>query len=392
MIIKSLKNIISVAIILIAAPSVFAQQHSQSDLPELTDPKPKDLKSWSKVSKTAGAGFGSVNTHYGRSSAPVITELQSTWKKKAWKGERVHTQVLLYSKKLLKDVQLEVTELKAKGSKESIAKENVQANFVRYVMTSYIGNLKQGCDIQIKVDSSLRADIIDNKSMYSVADSTTRPIWLSIDIPADAKTGTYSGRLKIKASGYQQTLPFEIDVLEHRLPAAKDWSFHLDLWQNPYSDARVAGVELWSKAHFDVMRPVYQRLASAGQKVITSTLIHDPWKSQTYDVYGGMIKWIKKNDGSWTYDFSAFDKWVEFMMSLGIDKQINAYGMIPWTLEYTYYDEATGENKIFKASPETTEYATYWGSMLSSFAEHLTRFIHEYENRTSFSGLGFFSG
>ena len=29
-----------------------------------------------------------------------------------------------------------------------------------------------------------------------------------------------------------------------------------------------------------------------------------------------MITWTKNEDGSWTFDYSVFDRWVEFMMSL----------------------------------------------------------------------------
>ncbi|MBL1409030.1 DUF4091 domain-containing protein [Sphingobacterium faecale] len=366
-----LKIIVLVFFLFVVDQLAFAQEHSEKELPELNDPKVRNRLSWDLVKPDIGVGFGSVNTHYEKSSAPSIADLQPTWEKRAWKGERIHTQLVLYSKKSLSNVELQVSDLKRKDSNKKIGNNNIKANFVRYVMTSDLGDLKQGCDIRIKLDSSLRADIIDDAAVYNIADSTTRPIWLSINISRDTEAGVYRGALIVKATGYKQRLPFEITVLEHILPDSKKWSFHLDLWQNPYSDARVAGVKLWSKAHFDVMKPVYERLASAGQKVITSTLIHDPWKSQTYDVYGGMIKWIKQKDGNWRYDFDVFDRWVEFMISLGIDKQINAYGMIPWTLEFTYYDEATRENKLFKASPESIEYAAYWRRMLSAFATHL---------------------
>src|SRR5690606_35547945 len=102
---------------------------------------------------------------------------------------------------------------------------------------------------------------------------------LSIDVPADAKPGIYKGTLTISGNGYKASHPFSVEVLNHTLPEPKDWKFHLDLWQNPYSDARVNGVELWSEEHFAAMKPVYEMLAGAGQKVITATLIHDPWSS-----------------------------------------------------------------------------------------------------------------
>ncbi|MDH5598254.1 MAG: DUF4091 domain-containing protein [Cyclobacteriaceae bacterium] len=84
-----------------------------------------------------------------------------------------------------------------------------------------------------------------------------------------------------------------------------------------------------------------------------------------------MVKWIKKEDGSWEYDYSLFDKWVEFAMSCGITEQINCYTMIPWHLKFRYYDEKTKEYQVLEAKPETREYKIHWKNMLTDFVEHL---------------------
>ena len=126
-------------------------------------------------------------------------------------------------------------------------------------------------------------------------------------------------------------LPLELRVQERRLPRPAEWSYHLDLWQHPAAAARVMGLALWSDAHFDALRPLVRMLADAGQKVVTATLNKDPWNNQCYDAYADMIVWTKGADGAWTYDYAAFDRWVEFMEGLGVDKQINCYSMLPCT-------------------------------------------------------------
>ena len=100
-----------------------------------------------------------------------------------------------------------------------------------------------------------------------------------------------------------------------------------------------------------LMKPYMESLAHAGQKVITTTLIHDPWNSQTHDVYSTMIKWTKKKNGSWSYDYTIFDKWVSYMTALGIDRVIECYSMIPWNLKFYYYDEASGKETVLIAEP-----------------------------------------
>ena len=61
-----------------------------------------------------------------------------------------------------------------------------------------------------------------------------------------------------------------------------------------------------------------------------------------------MVKWVKQGDGTWGFDYSVFDEWVQFMMDLGIKDQINAYSLIPWTNELVYYDESERENVTVK--------------------------------------------
>ena len=119
------------------------------------------------------------------------------------------------------------------------------------------------------------------------------------------------------------------------------------------------------------MRPYYTMLAAAGQKNITTSIIHEPWNHQTYDDFPSLIKWIKRKDGSWKYDYSRFDEYVSFVMSCGINKRINCYSMVPWKLSFQYYDEQLGVDTVFSAKTTSDEYRAYWTTMLKDFTRHL---------------------
>lgn len=112
-------------------------------------------------------------------------------------------------------------------------------------------------------------------------------------------------------------------------------------------------------------------LADAGQKIITATLTHKPWNGQTEDYFDTMVTWMKRADGTWAFDYTIFDRWVEFMMSVGIDKQINCYSMVPWELSFQYYDQATNSLQFVKTAPGDAAYEEMWGAMLASFSKHL---------------------
>ena len=216
------------------------------------------------------------------------------------------------------------------------------------------------------------ADVIDSDLSRDIPAKTVQPVWLSVDVPCDAEPGEYSGELVLKGSGMgRQLLPVSLTVLPRVLPEPSEWDFHLDIWQNPYSVARYEGVELWSDAHFDAMRPVMKILADAGQKVVTATIMDRPWNGQTEDAFGSMVVKTRTADGTWDYDFSAFDRWVEFMAELGIDSQINCYSMIPWNMKFDYVDAASGQTRYVEAGLDSKEYRWYWENFISAFAGHL---------------------
>ena len=181
---------------------------------------------------------------------------------------------------------------------------------------------------------------------------------LSVSASADIKAGTYyAGDVKVT-------------VIDRVLPPAKEWKFFLDLWQHPWAVARYFGVEPFSPAHYEKMRPLWETLASAGQKTLTVTLLDRPWDNQCYDAYRSMIRHIKKMDGSWCFDYTIFDQYVEFGRSCGLGPIISCYTMCPWGYVVTWEDEM-GELYKMPAIPGTDEFKAYWSDFLEDFAAHL---------------------
>lgn len=354
-----------------------AQQQTTSPLweyTELTDTKPVDPIAWENMKIPTRLSWGSTDVRYSKTNVPEIKETK-TWKGSGWKGERINAQAILWSAAPLNKVSVSVSDLKGPG-KNSIPASSIKTNLVKYVMTDELNKDGKGAcghrPDKAQWDSSLVADVLDVVKIQDVTARTTQPIWMNIWIPQTATPGTYTGELTVSSEGQEpMSLKIVLNVLNRILPAPKNWSFHLDLWQNPYAVARYYNVPVWSKEHFDAMRPTMQTLADAGQKIITTTLLHAPWGGQTEDTFGSMVTRIKKIDGSWAFDYAIFDKWVEFMMSLGIDQQINCYSLIPWKLSFQYYDQATHTLKYVDAKPGETAYNDYWYDFLVSFAKHL---------------------
>lgn len=344
------------------------------DYTELTDTKPINEKAWNLVPEKPQLSWGNTDTRYSKQNVPSI-KVSSKLRVKGWKGERINAQAILWTTSDLEKVSIAVSDLS--GGKSVIPASAIQTNFVRYVMTDEVNKDGSGAcghrPIKSEWDSSIVADVLDVIKIKDVKARTTQPFWINVWIPAETNSGIYKGTVSVSFNNSKPLkLQLEIEVLNHTLPAPKDWAFHLDLWQNPYSVARYHQVPLWSKAHFEALLPVMKTLANAGQKVITTSIMHKPWNGQTEDHFDSMIFRMKKMDGTWEFRYDVFDKWVNFMMNeVGIDEQINCYTLIPWALRFDYFDEATNRVMFVEAKPGEAAYEAYWGSFLKDFARHL---------------------
>lgn len=315
--------------------------------------------------------WGDTDIHYEQGIQP--TELTGqAFRYKVWRGEKAFAQAVLWTPADLSNLRVWPSNLYS-GFK-AIGSRHASAGFVHYVMADVLNEGYRQCGARKpgQFDSLLVADRVGGKRLKELKAGNCQPIWITIDVPHNAKPGIYKGRLNVRCREIgRRSIPFEIEVVDKVLPEAKDWKFHLDLWQNPYSVARYHDVELWSEEHFELMRPLMTKLAQAGQKVITTTILERPWNGQTQDAYGSMVRKIRQADGRMKYDYTIFDKWVEFMMEVGIDDYISCYSMIPWRLSFDYIDEATGETCWIEADPQSNEYKLYWGEFLGDFAMHL---------------------
>lgn len=318
--------------------------------------------------------WAATGSHCVIGGGPSLEFQKKAFNHVAWRGEKVFAQAVVSSEEELKDVRLSVSDLR--NGKSLIGAENIRLQFVSYVVSDLLDTTKYGqCgsrEDKSKWGEVLVADVLDINDSMTVPAGRKQPVWMTVSVPSDARPGKYSGKLTITSSNAKaRSLNVELTVADHVLPPARDWAFHLDLWQNPYSVARYENVPLWSEAHFKAMRPVMRMLAEAGQKSVTATIMSRPWNGQTEDAFGSMVTKIRRIDGTWLYDYTIFDRWVEFMFSLGIDKQINCYSMIPWALQFDYIDQATSSPATFQAAPGSEEYNEYWGAFIADFARHL---------------------
>ena len=286
----------------------------------------------------------------------------------AWKGERVNMQLVVANTGAEQEISINFDDL-TDGKGNIIPAANIRGGIVEPVIAdTFTGCSRHEIDAHGNYPT---ADRITMTETAKIAEKAMRGLWMTLQVPRDVKAGTYNGKVTVTAGEKKSVREYKVKVLESALPEPKEWNFHLDLWQNPYAVARYHNVAPWSEEHFAVLRPYMEKLAAGGQKAITATLIDKPWNGQTLDPFGSMVTWIKLADGRWIYDFTIFDRWVEFMYDCGISEEITCFSMIPWRLSFRYYDQATDSHKEIKCAPGQKEYTEHWGGMLKAFRAHL---------------------
>ena len=366
-----MKKLFILGVFLLSINGLNAQ--TSTNYEEANNPIATNPSLWVKINAPQ-VSWGSTDVRYKKEEPAPINRLKKDINLTAWKGERVSAQLVVWTPEALNNLSFIVSDLTS--DKEKIAKDDILTGFVRYVMTDELNkDGKGGCGHRKSsdYDSTLVADPIDHlASTLTVPANATQCGWISIRVPQHVKAGKYTGIVTVKEGDkVLSELKIAVNVKNRTLPASTEWAFHLDLWQNPYAEARYYNVEPFSKEHFDRMRPDMQNYVDAGGKVITASIMHKPWNGQTYDPFESMVTWLKKADGTWYFDYTVFDKWVEYMMSLGVKKQINCYSMVPWKLSFQYFDQASNSFKYLDAKPGEHAYDEFWGNMLTSFAKHL---------------------
>jgi len=167
---------------------------------------------------------GDTNEHWAAENIPVYLTIDMG-------TPQYLNAIRLWTRSGSKQVRFSTSALKTEDGHE-IPPSAIKPEFVRYVLA----------------DGQLFADVIDHEQRLEIEPGTVRPVWVSIDVPPSAAPGTYKGNLKVEAEDVP-ALSFElnVEVLPIVLPPPSEWSFHLDLWHNPWSVARYHRVEPWSK-------------------------------------------------------------------------------------------------------------------------------------------------
>ncbi|MBR5515916.1 MAG: DUF4091 domain-containing protein, partial [Clostridia bacterium] len=250
-------------------------------------------------------------------------------------------------------------------------------------------------DIDFNIESLLadddrcyKADILESTPVKEVEDNTAVAVFADIKVSENTEPGKY----EIPIYFYESDLFSEeeklaetkvtLEVFAYTFPDMKDSPFFLDLWQHNCNIARKYEVEPFSDAHFEIMDKYLSSMAKLGQKTVTLIMSDTPWSGQwchletrnEANLYEYSIAKIsREKDGSFTYDFSAVQRYIDLCAKHDIKGEISLYGLVnvwcdylggfdsitpdhPDGLKLRYFDKAEGKFKYITKGEEVDAY------------------------------------
>ena len=312
------------------------------------------------------------------------TELQDSWMGTAWRGDTLNSKIVVLTKET--DAHnLTVTAGNFENEAgDVLAAENMDIRWLKEVQA------KEGRNMAGQLKSY--PDIIYKGGAVDVAAESVKFAWINMEIPEDTKPGTYTGTITVKANELKKPveLTYTIEVLDLVQPAKE--ATEVQIWQHPFSvanyylglgNAQPGGIcnELaenfyFTEQHFNLMRESTLEYASMGGHDWVANIVEEAWNHQSYYNDPSMVKWTKKTDGTWKFDYTWYDAWVEFGIECGVIDpktglgQIKCYSIVPWNNQVAYYDEASGRTVKESHTPGTAAWEAIWTPFLEDFMAH----------------------
>ena len=338
--------------------------------------------------KTAGI---TVAPAPGTAAAPASPTALAPAKLTAWKNDAAISGITLAALEgaPVKDVTLEATAFTgANGA--TIDASNVELSFIGSTK-AYPGWTGYGhAPGRLPADNGSNRkesnDILLGSKPLSIKPDQLQNVFVKVRVPKGAAAGTYTGSVKVSATGLTAPLsfPFELTVQDAELPdpSAFEHAFDIELWQYPYSSAEYYGVKPFSPEHRQILTPIMNLYKSLGGHAITTTITEDAWEGQTYADddsaghnqkvhYPSMIRWQMDEHGVMRYDFRDFDAWVQFNKDLGLGDKIILYSVAPWHNSVKYYDTQGQLQTVPDSKVGTTNGNKHWRHFLTALIKHL---------------------
>jgi len=254
--------------------------------------------------------LGSLAKVFPNSAPPALTENK---KLSALRGETISYQIAyLYKSDGFRSY--------AQMSIEASAEVNITVRRVRY-MPGFIPSHFKTDEGYLSTDSGLYPDLLEPMDLIRVPliPGIWQSLWISVEIPQQAKAGTYQIKMWIENHEGNKTADVltEVEVIAETLPPLSIFHtrwFHLDGLSSYY------GVEVFSEKHWEIIENFAVFAARHGINTLLTPVHTPPLDTEV----GGerlttQLLDITVKDGEYSFGFKKLERWINMCHKAGIE-------------------------------------------------------------------------
>ncbi len=187
------------------------------------------------------------------------------------------------------------------------------------------GSLKSGWQVQSKAGSTF--DVLQTPPVtnvpplrnrdqkyhsWVVAGRSYAPVWVTVNVPAGAAAGDYSGLLSVTAGGKAMQAEVRLRVHGWALPKSTEFTTWIETIQSPDSLALQYNVPLWSERHWRLIEQSLRYGALLGNRSVYFPLICETNLGNAES----LVRWRRAGADRFTYDTAIVEKYLD--MQIGI--------------------------------------------------------------------------
>lgn len=181
--------------------------------------------------------------------------------------------------------------------------------------------------------------LYDENVLYLKANETAG-VWITTFVPKGTRPGQYTGKIIVKNNVVQEELSIILNVFPFELPDKR--SLYITNWWHPQNYASHHNVKYLSEEYWSIVEKYIQNMGEHRQNVL---LIR--WTPSV----GDLVECVKKNDGTFEFDFTKFERLISLAEKYGVADRIELghIGGIDRTTHCVNFSSATvrtesGEN------------------------------------------------
>jgi len=213
-------------------------------------------------------------------------------------GEYESAQVIIAPQQDLDGITASASSLA--GPKGRIPASRVQCRFVGYQWVEENSKAAPPEEVTRKAPAWFPDPLLEERSV-AVKRGENQPLLVTVSVPRDASAGIYQGKVRVEAGSARRDVPLTVEVMPFNLPEKP--SLYVTNWFSVAAICNKYKVQAYSDDFWRLLEAFAKDMAAHRQNVVMVP-------PDLVDVY-------IESDGSLTFDFPRFDRWVRIFEKAG---------------------------------------------------------------------------